>query len=90
MTRPAGSVGGGGEDRQVLQGRVQGWRHDRHECEPEPQKKEPTGISKTDTEELEGLINKQKEEQKKAGNMDVRLSESAGTQKQRSEANRIL
>ena len=60
------------------------------ECEPEPQKKEPTGISKTDTEELEGLINKQKEEQKKAGNMDVRLSESAGTQEQRSEANRIL
>ena len=41
------------------------------ECEPEPQKKKPTGISKTDTEELEDLINKQKEEQKKAGNMDV-------------------
>ena len=55
-------------------------------CEPEPQKKKPTGISKTDTEELEDLINKQKEEQKKAGNMDV----SAWTQEQRSEANRIL
>ena len=60
------------------------------ECEPEPQKKEPTGISKTDMEELEGLINEQKEEQKKARNMDVRLSESAGRQEQRSKANRIL